>query len=471
MTQVLPTAIVIGGGIAGLVAARELAISGFGVTVLEAADHFGGSVYSHELAGLTLDAGAESFATRSTAVADLLKDLGIEQSIVPPLPGGSYLYTTNAHGEPEAFPSPQSGIMGIPGDPQAEDVVVVIGEQAAREAARDLDTPVDPALLEGPISFGDLVRARLGETMLERLVTPVVAGVLSAHPDVLDADAVSPGLRKAMAREGSLSRAAASLRKAAPAGSAVAGIHGGMRMLPEILVSDLRDRGAELLLSAPVQSVTRGDDGSWRIETAEDSFATEKLVVATDGTTAAGLLSAEFAAAEAVVPQETGAPIALVTLMVDAPELDSHPRGTGLLVAPGTKGVTAKALTHASAKWKWLAEAAGPGTHVVRLSYGRLDDAVPANFEDERLIETGIKDASILLGVELASADVVDADVVRFTGGLPFATPGHRAAMQDLRAAVEGNNEGLQLVGAWLAGTGLAAVVADTRGRVSVNSR
>ena len=66
--------------------------------------------------------------------------------------------------------------------------------------------------------------------------------------------------------------------------------------------------------------------------------------------------------------------IVLATLVVDSAELDAAPRGTGLLVAPGASGIRAKALTHATAKWAWLAEAAGPHRHVLRLSYNDAPD-------------------------------------------------------------------------------------------------
>ena len=62
------TAVVVGGGISGLLAARELARAGVSTTVLEATGAWGGCVGSHVVAGLTLDSGAESFATRSSAV-------------------------------------------------------------------------------------------------------------------------------------------------------------------------------------------------------------------------------------------------------------------------------------------------------------------------------------------------------------------------------------------------------------------
>ena len=64
--------VVIGGGVAGLVAALECAKVGLRVTVLERRDAIGGCVGRIELDGLTLDSGAESFATRGGAVAELL---------------------------------------------------------------------------------------------------------------------------------------------------------------------------------------------------------------------------------------------------------------------------------------------------------------------------------------------------------------------------------------------------------------
>src|SRR3954471_18148693 len=85
------TVLVIGGGISGLLAAREFARSGVRTTVFEASDAWGGCVGSHTVAGLTLDSGAESFATRNSAVADLAAELGIAGEIVAPNPGGAWV--------------------------------------------------------------------------------------------------------------------------------------------------------------------------------------------------------------------------------------------------------------------------------------------------------------------------------------------------------------------------------------------
>ena len=76
-----PHAVVIGGGIAGLVAARELRQTGHEVTVLEATGNFGGCVRSTEVAGLRIDAGAESFAVRGGVVASYLDELDLGEQI------------------------------------------------------------------------------------------------------------------------------------------------------------------------------------------------------------------------------------------------------------------------------------------------------------------------------------------------------------------------------------------------------
>ena len=75
-------------------------------------------------------------------------------------------------------------------------------------------------------------------------------------------------------------------------------------------------------------------------------------------------------------------------------------------MAPQTAGIRAKALTHATAKWDWLAAAAGPGSHVLRLSYGRRDGSAPGGHgavrrESDRaaLLDTALQDASALLTV------------------------------------------------------------------------
>ncbi|MFJ5698214.1 protoporphyrinogen/coproporphyrinogen oxidase [Arthrobacter sp. NPDC093139] len=510
------TALVVGGGISGLLAARELAQAGVAVTLLEATDSWGGCVGRHEVAGLALDSGAESFATRSSAVADLARELGLGDAIVAPHPGGAWVQLPEGPRE-----LPKTGVLGIPANPWDPEVRRSLGIAGSLRASLDRILPASMGTTADVTSVSALVLARMGRRVLTRLVEPVVGGVHSADPALLDVDMVAPGLRAGIVRHGSLAAAVAAQRRAqaaggqatggqaapaqaapaqaapaqaapaqtagAKAGSAVAGLKGGMHTLVSALVADLRRRGVEMVTGSRARSATRTHDG-WRIVADAATIGNETgsqpngpgattydaglLVVALDGPAAIGLLEDAVPALAGHRPGP-GPEVKLVTLVVDLPELDRRPRGTGVLVAPQTPGIRAKALTHATAKWDWLATEAGPGRHVVRLSYGRRDGTVPdgadrashnatALPDDSDLLELALQDASALLTVPVTADSLVGWDVVSWPGALPFAAVGHRQRVSEVRR-ICGDSDGLMLVGGWLAGNGLAAVVADTR--------
>ncbi|WP_104089768.1 protoporphyrinogen oxidase [Arthrobacter sp. GMC3] len=480
-------AIVVGGGISGLLAAKDLQAAGFAVSVYDAAPTWGGCVGVHEVAGVVLDSGAESFATRNTAVADLLAELGLGANIVSPDPAGAWVWL------PEGpVPLPRTGILGIPSDLHAPEVRAALGKAGILRASLDATMPASVGTSEAVSSVAELVRARMGRRVLERLVAPVVAGVHSADPEVLDIDMVAPGLRAGIREHGSLAAAVAAQRAVGSPdgkpGSAVAGLAGGMHTMVDALVRQLRDAGVALHLGYAITAVrhesaeasprSKRDGGApahWSVEWKHGSDTGAEtaavLVLATDGPTAVNLLGPEIPELLPFAPAP-GPDIRLVTLVVDVPELDSKPRGTGVLVAPQTPGISAKALTHATAKWDWLAESTGPGTHVLRLSYGRAGvaaaDAVrltarPVN--DAELVATALADATKLLGVQLGDADLLGADVVRWKGTLPFAAVGHQGKMAQIQALVN-KMPGLVVTGGWMHGNGLAAVVAGTRRRL-----
>ncbi|MHA7305837.1 protoporphyrinogen/coproporphyrinogen oxidase [Arthrobacter sp. TMN-49] len=486
------SAVVVGGGISGLLAAWGLQKAGFQVSIFDAAATWGGCVGSHEVAGVVLDSGAESFATRNTAVADLIAELGLAEKIVTPNPAGAWVWLPDG-----PVPLPKTGILGIPADLTAPEVRAALGASGVLRAALDAKMPVAVGTSEPVSSVADLVRARMGKRVLERLVAPVVAGVHSADAELLDVDMVAPGLRAGIREHGSLAAAVAAQRAAgSKPGSAVAGLSGGMHTLVSALVEALRAGGVAMHAGHQVKAIYRGDtdpaaagaatsessrryDGGapkrwivdWERGTERGFAAANVLVVATDGPMAVKLLGQELPELLPFAPAP-GPDIRLVTLVVDVPELDSAPRGTGVLVAPGVDGIAAKALTHATAKWDWLAETTGPGTHVVRLSYGRAGvkaaDAVRLTARtpnDSDLIATALADASSLLGVPVGEADLLGADIVRWRGALPFAAVGHQGKMAQVHALAQAV-PGLVLTGAWMSGNGLAAVVSGTRRQI-----
>jgi protoporphyrinogen/coproporphyrinogen III oxidase len=433
------TAVVVGGGVGGLVAARRLALQGSRVVLLERSDRLGGRVASGSIAGVAADTGAESFAVRGGTVRALVEDLGLGSALVEPR-GSAWVALAD-----RTVPLPSGGVLGIPGSPLAEDVRRVIDGPGAARAYADRLMPV---LKVGRYErLGPLVRGRMGSRVLERLVAPVVESVYGVDAETVPVDAIAPRLNAAITLAGSLSAAVLQLRGSAPAGSAVQGLAGGVARLVDALVAELERLGVEVRLGAEVIGVHPEPSGpGFTVVTPPYDVAADTVAIAADGAAALDLLR-DAAPDVARLPRPEPAVSRSVLLAVDDPRLDAMPRGSGVLRAPGRTDVTATALTHVSAKWPWAAEALPAGRHLLRLAYRGADEPP----------ETRVAaDAAALLG--LVPATIVDRlDTVWVDTAPPLAVE-TRAA----HGALSGTPlpDGLAVTGSWLAGTGLAAVVA-----------
>lgn len=491
--------VVIGGGVAGLVGAVDCAKVGISVTVVDAQESFGGALAAAEVAGLRVDVGAESFATRGGSVAELIEQLGLTDRVVRPNRAGAWLHVAKPGQPQRSVPLPKAGLLGIPTNPLADDVRRVIGWKGALRAYLDRIRP--PLTIGTEHNLGALVRKRMGAAVHDLLVAPVTSGVYSAAPDDLDVDRAAPGLNAALTRTGALSLAVAALRENAPAGAAVGGLDGGMTVLVDGLTAELERWGSTLITGVAVTAISRnpfdidvdgpgvglGDAGlprmserpaaagaskaPWYVALTDGRVLEADLVlIATPEQPARNLLAdvgpalrdlpaAGDDAGDPVLP----APIELVTIVLDEPALDAAPRGSGLLVAPGST-LHAKALTHATAKWAWLADRArehGEHRHVVRLSFGRQGEAdATSALTDEELLSTALRDASAMLGVQLDPGSVRGFHRISWTGTQPTAARGQRERSTAIREAVAEVPD-LAVTGAWLSGTGLASVVPD----------
>lgn len=459
---------VIGGGMAGLVAAESIAAIGAHATVFEAQERAGGAVQAGEADGLSFDAGAESFAVRGGHVRALLTELGLDDRVVSPESGGAWVAGIPGG----AAPLPRGGLLGIPANPFAEDVRRVIGWGGTWRAW--LDRLLPPLTIGHDHSLGRLVRKRMGARVLDRLVAPVSTGVYSAHPDDIDVDVAAPTLNAALTRAGSLSGAVAEITGGsgrAP-GAAVQGLAGGMSGLTDALIARIELLGSEVRTASPVESLERDDDG-WAVRVAVPASASstpetldeteadpaaarfDAVIVAADEPTARRLLAPHVPELAAVATGSSPR-IEIVTLVLDAPELHAAPRGSGVLTVPGTH--IAKALTHSTAKWAWLRERAG-SRQVVRVSFGSADeDPATGALDDEAAGALALTEASALLGVALRPAQLRGSHRARFVQAQPSAVRG-AAERRAAAATAIADVPCVAATGAWLSGTGLAQVV------------
>ena len=151
--------VIVGGGLAGLVAAHALATAGKEVTLLEARSKLGGLVASEEIGRVRFDIGAESYARRATEVTDYLRGLGLE-TVLPA--GRPWIW----NGSPIQIPANTS--LGIPADPSSDEIAAIIADT---ERIKE-DLVLDPSIGAERRPSAELVEARIGNRAAREARSP-----------------------------------------------------------------------------------------------------------------------------------------------------------------------------------------------------------------------------------------------------------------------------------------------------------
>lgn len=162
--------------------------------------------------------GATTFSHRGGVVADALDELGVEYQVISP-----------ARGEEE--------IAGIPSNPFSARVRRVLGWRGAWRIYLDRIKPVLTIGTEQ--NLGKLVRTRMGEAALEKLVNPVTVERYNVLADELKVDDVIPGLAQAITRGGSLSNGILELMAADPRAVQTLTVPGGLEAITQAAVERL----------------------------------------------------------------------------------------------------------------------------------------------------------------------------------------------------------------------------------------
>ena len=149
-------AIVVGGGVSGLVAAYRLLSSGVDVTLLEAGDRIGGKIQTTPFADLpAVDTGADAFLARIPHAVELCRELGFADELISPAAGNAYIWSRGAL---RSIPTPN--FLGVPLDADSLVASGIVDDSAADAIATDLARTIDDRMPDGDESVGSLVRRR-----------------------------------------------------------------------------------------------------------------------------------------------------------------------------------------------------------------------------------------------------------------------------------------------------------------------
>ncbi|MCX4806414.1 protoporphyrinogen oxidase [Streptomyces sp. NPDC058682] len=447
-------AVVIGGGIAGLAAAHRLLAEGVRVTLLEAGPRLGGKLHAGEVAGASVDLGAESMLARRPEAVALAEAVGLGDAVQAPATATAHLWTRGA-----LRPMPRGHVMGVPGDlgPLAASGVLSAEGLARIEAERTLP----PTEIGDDVAVGAYVAARLGREVVDRLVEPLLGGVYAGDAYRISMRAAVPQLFEVARTHALLGDGVRELQRraeAAPqqAGPVFAGIAGGIGRLPIAVAEACRAAGARLVTDAPVREVAR-TAGGWRVVAGTEVIEADAVILATPAGAAARLLDGLAPAAATELRGVEYASMALITMAFrrsDLPAAVSDGGASGFLVPP-VDGRTIKASTFSSNKWAWAGT--DPDLFLLRTSVGRYADESDLQREDGELVDVSLADLGEAVGL---AARPVASTVTRWDGGLPQYPVGHLDRVARIRTAVAAL-PGLAVCGAVYDGVGIPACIAS----------
>ncbi|CAN5683828.1 FAD-dependent oxidoreductase [soil metagenome] len=239
--------VVVGAGLAGLAAARDLRRAGRSAALVEARDRVGGRVVNHRFAdGTEVEIGGQWVGPTQDRVLALAAEVGADT--FPTYDTGNLL--TVRDGKVIRHRSPTFGL-----PPAAVAEIAVSQPRLDRLAARvDLERPWatrGAEALDGQ-TFETWIRRHHRSATARRFWRLAVEAVFACEPRDLSLLHVAFYLRSG----GSLDRLLGTHR-----GAQQERIVGGSVVLAEGLAEQLRDQGVELRLAAPVRAIDQGDDG------------------------------------------------------------------------------------------------------------------------------------------------------------------------------------------------------------------
>jgi protoporphyrinogen/coproporphyrinogen III oxidase len=479
-----PHVVVIGGGIAGLAAAFFLRETRCQVTVLEGSPRTGGKLSVSEIAGVTVDEGAEALLARRPEGTGLAAAAGLADQLVRP---GTTVARIWSRGR--MCPLPRRQVLGVPADLTELAGTGLVSESGMARARQDLGLAATGR--DGDVPVAAFVAARFGAEVVDRMVDPLLAAVYAGRSDELSFDATLPVLAAESRKHASLAEAATAVlargsdppeppaglpaplargsdSREPPAGPGTAPpvfitLAGGLGMLP---VAVAAASGATVRTGAMVRGLARTAAG-WRLTVGsrhgEEYVTADAVILAVPASPAARLLGGVPGASAAVAAlQEIGyASMAIVTLAYPAAAFPRPLQGSGYLV-PAVDGHPVKAVTFSTVKWPHLADAAA-GPVIVRCSLGRIGEEALLQRDDGELASLAAADLAAATG---ARGGPLAIRVTRWGGGLPQYTVGHLGRVARIRSAVAAQ-PGLAVCGAAYDGIGIPACVATAQDAAS----
>jgi len=466
---------IVGGGIAGLAAAYELEKArGAGAdveyTLFESRDRLGGSLASENVNGIVLERGPDSFLSEKLAGAELCRDLGLGDQLVPSNDANRKTYIVVKN---RLVPLPDGLMFLIPTKLVPTALSGLFSPATKIRMALELLHPPRPS--EQDESVAALVERHFGKEAVDRLADPLLSGIYGGDATQLSARTVLPRLVEMETQYGSLTRGMlaahkqmrarmAAARHASANGGPAPGAGSEMRSVPRSIFTSLKGGLQQLVdalesrlnpdwirKSTAVTGLERDGDG-WLLRAGDINQLYDAVILASPAWAAGKLL----ATADARLGDELGAiPYSssiTVNLVFDEAQLGRLPDGFGFLV-PAVEGRAMLACTFVHRKFVGRTPT---GKAVLRAFLGGAKNEALLDQSDEVLVATVRRELSEILGPRIAGPHIPAeaTQVSRWRRAMAQYAVGHQERMERVNDYVA-ELPGLRLAGNAYDGIGI----------------
>jgi oxygen-dependent protoporphyrinogen oxidase len=467
-------AAIIGGGIAGLAAAYELETARAGgaeveYTLYESRDRLGGSLQSEIVAGTVLERGPDSFLTEKTAGAELCRELGLGDQLMPSNDAErkTYILVKN-----RMVALPDGLMFLVPTKLVPTALSPLFSIRTKIKMGLELLHPPRPTGLPDE-SVAALVARHFGQEAVDRLADPLLSGIYGGDAAQLSARTVLPKLVEMESEYGSLTRGmlaahakmAARAKAAAenngngggprarPGNTAGAGrpertifttLMGGMQQLVDAIEAKLKP--GSVRVGTAVSGLEKTAAG-WMVEAGGAREDFDAVIVCSPAWAASVLLRGVDQTLSEELAEIPYSSSITVNLVYDEQKLPKLADGFGFLV-PASEGRAMLACTFVHRKF--LGRTA-PGKAVLRAFLGGIKNEALLTEPDAVLVKTVRREFKEILGI---TAEPEHVQVSRWRRAMAQYAVGHQERVKRVNGRVAAL-PGLKLAGNAYDGIGI----------------
>ena len=445
---------IVGGGISGLTAAfylEQARRDGAPVesVLFETSNRLGGVIRTDHVDDYVIEAGPDSFLSMKPWAAELARDTGIADQLLPSNDRKRRIYILH---EGRLVTLPEGMQMMVPTQIWPVMKTPLLSFSTKLKMLTEFLAPPEPLAADKDESVASFVRRHFGDEVVRKLADPFLAGIYGGDSGSLSARAALPRLMSMEQEHHSLVRGtlrSLSEREGREQESLFTSFRGGMQQLVDAVVARLDPQ--RLRTNTPVTVVTKSGPG-WSIPVTGGTEHFDHVLIATPSYVAAKLLpfDADLVSLLDSIRYSDSATVAVAYSCEKLRRCTALPSGFGFLVPSGEgKKIIACTFVH-----------------------NKFDSRVGDDFVLLRaFLTSGLEktDAQLCALVESELASILNIKaptecgrVYRWPRAMPQYEVGHGDKVAKISAAV-GAHPGLQLIGNAYRGLGVPDCVREAK--------